>query len=187
MVLHPAQTIDHTGKRATCRSRLAQPLSVSLGHQLTNKRDQLDAILLRVLERLVAANEETASTELVVGEECLRDVSGAPTSAVELPRAPVASASFIHKQVSCTSDAVAADSRRCEPKFSGFGGATPPRRAWTRRRMSRARSQALSSVSARIGRVDRLKPGGDFPAATAACLTCAMNSAVSRNGSPHSM
>ena len=48
----------------------------NLGDQLANERDQLGAVSLSVIERLVAANEETAGAELVVGQECLRDRIG---------------------------------------------------------------------------------------------------------------
>ena len=81
----------------------------------------------------------------------------------------------------------AAASKRCEPIFSAvrlFGFVAPPVRSVTFVKMSRARSQALSSVSAKIGRVERLK---EIRRPFAALRTRAINAAVSASGSPHSM
>ena len=49
---------------------------VTLGDQLANERDQLSAILLSIIERLVASDKEAAGTDFVVGHECLSDRIG---------------------------------------------------------------------------------------------------------------
>lgn len=46
---------------------------VFLSDHLANEGDQFGAILLSVLERFIAANEQAGSTELVVGEQRLGD------------------------------------------------------------------------------------------------------------------
>jgi len=84
---HKAADVGSRGDRVSCQrsygraelrpqktgwqSALTRRLCVSLGDQLANERDQLSAVLLSVIERLVASDEKTAGTELVVGQECL--------------------------------------------------------------------------------------------------------------------